>query len=636
LRPTDRVDGYLPIGAYGLIGDCRSAALVGHDGSIDWLCLPRFDDASIFGRILDARKGGHWQIGPRGPHDVLQRYSDRGNVLRTTFTTRTGCVVLTDFMPVHRDTIAHHARPHSHPRIVRLVECLSGEVAVRNEVVPAPDYARQDAGSFRSEDGRYHGDTDSLHVCIRGSCPVEGPRQVIEMRAGDAVAFALATNEPGECDPLQWHVERAWTMLRETQEFWWHWVSGIRYDGPYQEKVWRSALALKLMTYTPTGAIIAAPTTSLPEEIGGERNWDYRFTWLRDASFTLFAFFQLGLTEEAHAFFQWLTRIGIGAGRDAVLDNLYTLDGKRNAHEAGLDHLEGYRGSRPVRTGNGAARQLQLDVYGEVLDSAYLYARFGGEISHALWKELRAIVDMAIARWHEPDSSIWEVRGGEQHFTYSKVMCWTAVDRGLRIAERFGLPHDAERWRSARRAIHRRVVGEAWSERRNAFTQALGSEALDAAVLRMSQVRFLKDHDPRMASTVDAIAEELREGVLLRRYRVEETDDGLRGDEGAFLMCSFWLVDAYAHLGRLEDAQRLFERLLCFGSHCGLFAEESDARTGELLGNYPQAFTHLALVGAAVNIERLRHRQIGPHGLRPSRTKTHTATRSRERGDPAG
>ena len=615
MRPTDRVDGYLPIGAYGLVGDCRSAALVGHDGSVDWLCLPRFDHPSIFARILDANGGGHWQVSPRGPYDVVQRYRDRSNVLQTICTTRSGRLLVTDFMPVRRETVTAHAKPHQHPRLIRLVECLAGEVAVRNEMAPRPDYARLPAEKFRIEDGVYHADTDELHVCLRASVPLTAPQQTFDLRTGEAVAFALTTNDLGDCGTLNWDVEHARRILRETQEYWWRWVGGMRYDGPYQEPVWRSALALKLMTYAPTGAIIAAPTTSLPEAVGGARNWDYRFTWLRDASFTLYAFFQLGLHEEAHAFFDWLSRIGLGGDRHPGVDNLYTLDGGRNAHEVILDHLTGYRGSRPVRVGNGAARQLQLDVYGEVLDSAYLYARFGGEISRALWRDLRAIVDLAIARWQEPDSSIWEVRGGEQHFTYSKVMCWTAVDRGLRIAERFGLPHDSERWKSARRTIHRRVVTEGFSQKLGAFTQALGSDVLDAAVLRMSQVRFLPDHDRRTASTVDVIARSLRAGDLVRRYRTEETEDGVGGGEGAFLMCSFWLVDALAHLGRLEDSQRLFERLLTFGSPCGLMGEEADGRTGELLGNYPQAFTHLALVGAAVNIERLRHRQLGPHRM---------------------
>jgi GH15 family glucan-1,4-alpha-glucosidase len=612
----ERIDGYLPIGAYGLIGDCRSAALVGHDGSIDWLCLPRFDDASLFGRILDAQKGGHWQIAPRGPYNAVQRYRDRTNVMFTTFVTRTGRVAVTDFMPLHAETIEHHARPHRHPRIVRIVDGLTGEVTLHNDMVPAPDYARNGPIALEASDGRLHADAGPLHICIRASCDLDSAHQTLTLRAGDSVAFALTTSDADDCDDQPWSVERARVLLRETREYWWHWIGQVRYDGPYQEPLWRSALALKLMTYTPTGAIIAAPTTSLPEQIGGARNWDYRFTWLRDAAFTLFAFFQLGLTEEAHSFFAWLTRIGIGADGHPGVDNLYTLDGRRNAHELSLDHLDGYRGSRPVRVGNGAARQLQLDVYGEVLDSAYLYARFGGEITRELWKELRAIVDLAIARWEEPDASIWEVRGGERHFTYSKMLCWTAVDRGLRIAKRFGLPHDAERWRSARARIHRRVVTEGFSKELNAFTQSLNSEVLDASVLRMAQVRFLPDKDPRLASTVDAIAERLREGILLRRYRPEEAQDGVPGDEGAFLMCTFWLVDAYAHLGRLEHAQRLFERLMSFSAGSGLFSEEADGRTGDLLGKFPQAFTHLALVGAAVNIERLRHRRLGPHGLR--------------------
>jgi GH15 family glucan-1,4-alpha-glucosidase len=621
LRQTERDDGYLPISAYGLIGDCRSAALVGTDGSIDWLCLPRFDHPSVFGRILDKDKGGHWQIAPRGPHEVMPRYRDLTNVMQFTFTTRSGRCVLTDFMPLHRDTIAHRAEPHHHPRMVRLVEGLTGEVVLHHDMLPAPDYARSGHHVFSCENGRFHADDGPLHVCIRGTVPIDQARQTLTLRAGEAISFMMSTNHRTECDEQEWSVERARMLLRETQEYWWRWIGQVRYDGPYQEPVWRSALALKLMTYSPTGAIVAAPTTSLPEQIGGPRNWDYRYTWLRDASFTLYAFFQLGLTEEAHHFFEWLARIGISSaatGDGAVkprLDNLYTLDGHHIPAEHTLDHLEGYRGSRPVRVGNGAAQQLQLDVYGEVLDSAYLYARFGGNISDQLWEELRAIVELAIERWEEPDSSIWEVRGGVQHFTYSKVMCWVAIDRGLRIAERFDLPHDDDGWRSARRAIHRRVVTQGFSTRLNAFTQALGSDVLDASLLRMVQVRFLSERDPRLISTVEAIARELREGVLVRRYRPDEVDDGIHGDEGAFLMCSFWLVDAYAHMGRLEDAQRLFERLLSFLPPSALFSEEADSRTGDLLGNFPQAFTHLALVGAAVNMERLRHRELAPRGL---------------------
>lgn len=614
MRHVERRDGYLPIAAYGLVGDCRSAALIGIDGSVDWLCLPRFDDASIFGRILDADRGGYWRIAPQAPHLVEQRYRDRSNVLQTIFVTATGRVVVTDFMPVHPATIERHAVPHGEPRLVRVVECLGGEVVVRSEMHPAPDYGRVSPGTFRVSDGRLHADTGEHHICIRATAPLSGRTTTIPMASGEVVAFGLSCSHRGSCPGDAWDTERARHLLRQTQDFWWRWIGGCVYDGPYQEPVWRSALALKLMTYAPTGAIIAAPTTSLPETIGGERNWDYRYTWLRDASFTLYAFFQLQLTAEAHAFFQWLTRTGVGSDLQSV-DNLYTVDGERIAGETVLEHLQGYRHSRPVRIGNGAARQLQLDVYGELLDSAYLYARFGGEIDEELWRDLRAIVELAIARWEQPDSSIWEVRGGPQHFTYSKVMCWVAVDRGLRIAERFRLPHDAERWRAARRAIHRRVTAQGWSERRSAFTQALGSEVLDAAVLRLLQVRFLPDHDSRLRQTVEAINTHLRDGELIRRYRLEETVDGVSGDEGGFLMCCFWLVDAWAHLGELERAQRHFERLLTFGSPVGLFSEEADPRTGELLGNYPQAFTHLSLVGAAVNIERARHRQLAPRGL---------------------
>ncbi|HEV7679404.1 MAG TPA: glycoside hydrolase family 15 protein [Candidatus Dormibacteraeota bacterium] len=621
MRPTERIDGYLPISAYGLIGDCRSAALVGHDGSIDWLCLPRFDKPSIFARILDAGIGGYWHIAPRGPHDVVPRYRDRSNVLQNTFTTRTGRVTVTDFMPVHEKAMSREGAPHAEPRLVRLVECLNGEVLMHNDMMPAPDYARTGSDVFVVDDGLYHADAGDLHICFRSSRPIDTAAQTLSLRAGETVAFELCTDVAGRCDHSEWNVERARELLRETQEFWWRWVTGVRYDGPYQEPVWRSALALKLMTYSPTGAIIAAPTTSLPEMIGGPRNWDYRYTWLRDASMTLFAFFQLGLGDEAHAFFDWLTRTGIGINRHPGLDNLYTLDGGRDGHEHILEHLEGYRMSQPVRVGNAAAQQLQLDVYGEVLDSAYLYARFGGAISRTLWRELRAIVDLAIARWEEPDASIWEVRGTERHFTYSKVMCWVAVDRGLRIAERYRLPHDSVRWRQARQAIHRRVVMHGFSKKCNAFTQAFDTDVLDAAVLRMSQVRFLPDRDPRMLSTVDAIERDLRDGVLVRRYLTEEVDDGVGGDEGAFLMCAFWLADAYAHQGRLEDAQRLFERLLSFSAACGLYSEEADGRTGEMLGNYPQAFTHLALVGAAVNIERLRHRELRPRGLRATSSR---------------
>ena len=612
----ERIDGYLPIGAYGLIGDCRSAALVGVDGSIDWLCLPRFDDDALFGRILDARKGGSWQLHPDEPHQVHQRYRDRTNLLDTVFATGSGVVVVTDFMPVDEHSVIQHAKPHNHPRVIRLVECLAGEMTMHHLFDPAPGFARTPV-SLTMADGQIHADTAKLHLCLSSTVELDGPDDSFQLRATDAVAFALHTGPAGGGRARPWSVERARASLRESQRYWWRWVGQVNYHGPYQQHVWRSALALKLMTYAPTGAIVAAPTTSLPEDIGGERNWDYRFTWLRDAAFTLYAFFQLGLTEEAVAYFDWLTHRHLADRKSTDMPNLFDLSGHAHATEHTLDHLDGYRGSKPVRIGNAAVNQLQLDVYGEVLDSAYVFARFGGSvIGQTLWEELSSIVELAISRWEEPDSSIWEVRSERRQYVYSKLMCWVAVDRGIRIADRFDLPYDRSAWRSARLRIHRAITSRGYSAHRNSFTQEFDSDALDASILRISQVRFLADKDPRIHSTVRAIAQHLGEGVLVNRYRMDESEDGLHGDEGAFFLSSFWLVDALAHCGELEEAERRFERLLHFSSPLGLFSEEVDVRSGQLLGNFPQAFTHLALVGAAVNMERARQRTLGVKGLR--------------------
>ena len=614
-----RIDGYLPIGAYGLIGDCRSAALVGVDGSIDWLCLTRFDDASVFGRILDAGKGGSWQLHPDQPNQVHQRYRDRTNLLDTVFSTGCGLVVVTDFMPVDEHNVMQHAKAHNFPRVVRLVECLAGEVTMHQVFDPAPDFGRAQVTLSRDK-GQIHTDAYGLHLCLSSSVELEGPDDTFQLRATEAAAFSMHCGTMGRCRARPWSVERARALLRESQRYWWHWVGQVDYRGPYQQHVWRSALALKLMTYAPTGAIVAAPTTSLPEDIGGERNWDYRFTWLRDAAFTLYAFFQLGLTDEATAYFDWLTHRHLAERKSTDLPNLFDLSGHAHATEHILDHLEGYRGSKPVRTGNAAIHQLQLDIYGEVLDSAYVYARFGGVISHSLWNELSNIVELAIRRWMEPDSSIWEVRSERRQYTYSKLMCWVAVDRGIRIADRYNLPYNRAAWRRARVAIHRAITSRGYSVHRRAFSQEFDGDALDAAVLRMTQVRFLAARDPRLNSTVRAIAHHLGEGVLVNRYRMDESEDGLRGEEGAFFLTSFWLVDALAHCGQLEEAERRFERLLHFSSPLGLFSEEVDVRSAQLLGNYPQAFTHLALVGAAVNIERARQRTLGVKGLRKPRS----------------
>ncbi len=599
-----RPGGYLPISQYGVIGDCRSAALVGADGSIDWLCLPRFDSPSLLGRVLDCDRGGFWQICPTGEFAARQRYLDRTNVLSTIFTTGSGRMVVTDFMPADASSIGQHASPHAHPRIVRIVECLSGSVTACSVFDPRPDYG---SGTLRlhTSSGRWHGDDGRLHYCLQTTSGAVGARMELQLSPGEAVAFGLVTDNAGSCTSLPWTLEAARELLHSTDRFWREWLDSCSYRGVFREPVWRSALALKLMTYAPTGAIVAAPTTSLPEKVGGTRNWDYRYTWLRDASFTLYAFFQLGFHDEAHAFFRWLQSTGIGSLGIGV-SNLYTLDGSGDVPETELTHLAGYRGSKPVRIGNLAADQLQLDVYGEILDAAYVYAKYGGEVDGALWSQLEAIVELAAARWSEPDASIWEPRGGDQHFTYSRFMCWVALDRGLRLAEQWGHPHDSGRWRAIRRQIHLSVTEHAFSQQQQSFTQALGSELLDAAVLRMHQVGFLPPHDPRLRSTSRAIAAQLGTGALLRRYDPAKRLDGIHESEGAFVLCSFWLVDALAHQGDIEEAERLFNQLLAFASPLGLYAEECDMGTGELLGNFPQAFSHLALVGAAVNIERAR------------------------------
>jgi GH15 family glucan-1,4-alpha-glucosidase len=397
-------------------------------------------------------------------------------------------------------------------------------------------------------------------------------------------------------------IESSRALFRETQQFWWHWIDQCTYTGPYQTIVWRSALALKLLTYAPTGAIVAAPTTSLPEWIGAERNWDYRFTWIRDASFTLYTLFQLGFKKEAMDFMEWVTNLTIKHG----LNIMYTLDGKPPGPEVELHHLEGYRKSIPVRLGNGAATQLQVDIYGELMDTVFIYALNGGQVSERLWRELQQVVEFAIERWNEPDAGLWEVRGQYIHFTYSKAMCWAAVDRGIRLAEMMKLPADLPRWRKARAQIHRSVITHGFSKRLQAFTQSYGSDDLDASALRLVQLGFLRNGDPRLRNTIDVVDAGLSIGPLMFRYRAEDTDDGFNSPEGSFIICAFWIADALAIVGDLEEAERRFTRLLAFASATGLFSEEVDPGSGALLGNYPQAFSHLALISAAVNIERRR------------------------------
>ena len=592
-----------------MIGDCRSMALVGTDGSIDWCCLPRFDSPSIFARILDDKRGGAWEITPVAEYTSRQAYADKTNMLRTIFQTPGGMAILTDFMPVDAVDVRQHARHHGHPRIVRMVTGLSGTVRFRQQVDVRPDYGRA-ANPLKVEDGRLHGDHAHAHYCLTGSIPLRSQVQEFSVGAGETVSFGLTVNKGGRCGIGLREVEAARKLLRSTQDYWWHWINQCTYSGPYQEHVWRSALALKLMTYAPTGAIVAAPTTSLPEWIGGSRNWDYRYTWIRDGSFTLYSLFQLGFRQEANDFMEWLTHLTL----DSSLKILYNLEGKSGGAERTLDHLEGYRRSAPVRVGNGAEDQLQLDIYGELLDTVYVWAINGGTVSEELWAELRRIVDFAVEGWRKPDAGLWEVRGEYLDFTYSKVMCWVAVDRGLRLATKRNLPCDREAWEAARDQIHAAVMKHGYSTRLKSFTQSFDSDELDASVLRLVQLGFLDEDDPRLRSTIKAVDAGLSAGPLVFRYRVEDTDDGLDSPEGSFLICAFWLADALALVGDLEESQRRFERLLQFASPLGLFAEEIHPTTGGLLGNFPQAFSHLAMISAAINIERAREGTLSRGG----------------------
>jgi len=591
---------YKPINDYGLIGNCRSAALVARDGSIDWCCFPRFDSPSVFAALLDAEKGGHFTIQPLQGFAAEQRYLPDTNVLEARFTTATGVCTLTDYMPLY---LRDDGSPSQLYQLHRLLRCQAGEVILRVTYAPRPDYARL-RPALRREGSAILCRWGDAQLKLSSPIPLQladdSATGILRLRAGEEAAFVLAYQDAGareEADP-----PGVREQLERTLRFWQGKVREVSYRGCWSEAVVRSYLALHLLTYLPTGGIIAAPTTSLPEEIGGIRNWDYRYTWLRDAAFTIEALLSLGHQEEALSFFQWLGCVCQEC--DGSLQIVYRIDGEAELPEEELPHLEGYRGSRPVRVGNGAYRQLQHDIYGEVLSSAYLLAQAGGHISQAQWELVRTLANLAQTRWREPGHGIWEVRGGPYHFVYSKVMCWVALDRAIALAERMGIREPAlPAWRRAAEQIRREVLTKGWSSAKQAFVQHYGTEAMDASNLLLPLVGFLPPDDGRMLSTVERIRRELGEGPFLRRYRPEETDDGLPGSEGAFTLCNFWLVRLLARIGRREEAQALFQETLRYGNHLGLFAEMVDPGTGEARGNFPQAFTHIGLILAALECE---------------------------------
>ena len=604
--------GYLPLADYGVIGDGRSIALVANTGAIDWWCLPRFDGDPIFARLLDTRLGGSCVIQPCGPFQGRQAYLGETNVLVTTFATDAGEARVVDFMPALTEE-QKRRYPIPFRAIVRRVEGISGHVPMQMVVRPRPDYGRLTPRVRQTRADRYVIEWRDQALHVTSSVPLRIDPGTLaatfDLMPGQRVDLVLSysSESPAELPTLG----SLDLMQRLTVGFWEAWIQQCSYPGPYQEAVRRSALVLKLLTYAPSGAIIAAPTTSLPEQIGGVRNWDYRYTWLRDSSLMLYALLSVGYEHEAVDFFLWL-RSACMPPRDGDPQIMYTIDGGRELPEYTLDHLEGYRGSRPVRVGNAAATQKQHDIYGEVLTTAYLYyrpesgahstnSRLAGQHRPGAetWQLLTTLVEQAARHWSEPGAGIWEMRATPQHFLYSKLLCWAALDRGIRLATEFGLPAPLDRWRATREAIRNAILEQGWNRQRGAFTQAFGSDALDASALVIPRIGFLPASDPRVRATVAAIQRELTEDGLVRRYR---TPDGLPGSEGTFLLCSFWLVDALAFEGRVDEARALFERLTRYGNDLGLFSEEVDARDGTLLGNFPQGFTHLALIDSAVNL----------------------------------
>ncbi|MFD6415890.1 glycoside hydrolase family 15 protein [Streptomyces sp. NPDC060194] len=619
-------DAYLPIAEHGLIGDLRTAALVGTDGRIDWFCAPRFDSPSVFGALLDAERGGSWRIDPLCEVAARRQfYFPDTNILVTRLLTEHGMVEVQDFMPVLRPHDPDHRQ-----RLVRRVVCVRGEMRLRTRVAPRLDYGRAEhravehgqAVEFRS---------DAQTVTVRGTVPLTvdtdgDPRDAVaefHLAQGDEEHFVLEGGEPAAVgaddsapagdprrDTAPLAPEDVAALFDGTVAYWRGWLKRSTYTGRWREMVQRSALTLKLLTHEPTGAVIAAPTLGLPEVEGGERNWDYRYVWIRDAAFSLYALLRLGFTQEADAFVGWLTRCLGDADGDGKgpLRALYTIDGDPAHEETHLDHLDGYRGSLPVRVGNQASEQCQLDVYGELVDSVYLFNKHGAGISLQAWKDLTRILEWLLENWDQADESIWETRAGRQHHTYSRLMCWVAVERMIRMSRQRGLPGDVVRWSRVRDEIHEQIVTRAWSPELQSFVQTTATDAppppvLDASLLVMPMVKFLAPTDPLFVSTMDAIERGLVADSLVFRYDPRVAPDGLTGTEGTFSICSFWWVEALTRTGRVEEARIALEKTFTYSNHLGLYAEQI-AMTGEQLGNFPQAFTHLALISAAVNLDR--------------------------------
>jgi GH15 family glucan-1,4-alpha-glucosidase len=590
---------YPPIESHAIIGDLQTAALVALDGTIDFLCLPHFDSPSVFVSLLDAEKGGSFAVSPdldRPRHKQL--YLPDTNLLLTRFLAAEGVVEISDFMPVH---------PREHTsRVVRRVKTVRGEIRYRVRCAPRFDYARAPHSAASMEGRVVFTGGDGTVLRLTSTVP-------LQLENGDAVGgFTLAAGQTatfileqvaGESE-YPTDLDRYVTdSFKATMNFWRQWISHSTYTGRWRDEVHRSALALKLLNARWSGSIVAAATFGLPETIGGGRNWDYRYSWIRDASFTLYALTRLGMTDETATFIAWLAE-RFESTRPETLRTLYTIGGGTELEERTLEHLDGYRGSRPVRVGNAALDQLQLDIYGELLDAIYLFDKYKESTSYSLWSRIAALVDWVAGNWRQPDDGVWEVRSGRRDFLYSRILCWVAIDRGIRMAVKRSFPAPVARWREARDAIYREVHEEFWDPRLEAFVGVKGTTRLDGACLIMPLVRFISATDPRWLSTMRAVERQLVEDSLVYRYAVEGTaTDGLEGAEGSFSICSFWYIECLSRSGDLQKARFLFEKMLGYANHVGLYAEEIGP-AGEHLGNYPQAFTHLALISAAYDLNR--------------------------------
>jgi GH15 family glucan-1,4-alpha-glucosidase len=603
-----------------LIGNCLTAALVGREGSIDWWCPARFDAPAVLCRILGAERGGFFSVRPAGTWDSSRQYVGDTNVLLTIYRSRDAELRVTDYMPM-RSSRAHGsgADQAGKPVIVRRIEVTSGDAEVRVRYRPSCEYGLGRPVVESVSDRGLVTDCGDMYLGV--FCPTVGLREsggvweaALELKAGDQYTVALEHSSSREEALAALNRPMDEDDLPRTVEFWKNWARRCSYRGPYRAAVVRSALTLKMLSYNPAGSLVAAPTTSLPEDIGGERNWDYRFTWLRDTTLIVYALTTLNYHHEAVRFLHWLESV-MKHRLDETPQIMYEIDGGRCIPEKKLFHLDGYRGSRPVRVGNAAANQRQLDIYGEILTAAYVHYHRPDEQpgrsrhGHAekpdaeAWQTLRALVDDAVDHWEEPDNGIWEVRGGLRHFLYSKLMCWAAVDRGIRLASEHGLDADLECWRRTRDRMRERIEVEGYNDKLGCFTQSFGSDTVDAAALAIPRVGFLSATDPRVLSTIDRIKKDLVQDGLVYRYR---TPDGLVGGEGTFLLCTFWLVEALALAGRVDEATELYEQTIALANDLGLFSEELDAKTKEFLGNFPQGFTHLSLIRAAVDLARAR------------------------------